>query len=220
MNANSMIMLFGMAILAMTVSTAHAEPLSILRCPAALDLTLPKEFRPIERAPEIVETLSANDARRTRYAAAFTSRTLGEDPVGGKPFIAIGSLGSTLNVQGRLKREDFDAMRETARKSKNEIPPGAQEYLNRLGEGLRRLHGPDAPIIGKAVLLAYLEPDDRSFVTVGLTSGTIRGEKVYFLSLAKLIFVQSCFAYINAAFPLGLTSFQRVSEIALELDVR
>ena len=132
MNANSMIMLFGMAILAMTVSTAHAEPLSILRCPAALDLTLPKEFRPIERAPEIVETLSANDARRTRYAAAFTSRTLGEDPVGGKPFIAIGSLGPTLNVQGRLKREDFDAMRETARKSKNEIPPGAQEYANRL----------------------------------------------------------------------------------------
>lgn len=203
---------------AVPAGTAHAEPLSIPMCPAALDLTLPKEFRPIERAPEIMEVLSANDARRTRYAAAFTSRTLGEDPLGGRPFIAIGSLGSTLNAQGKLKRKDFDAMREVVRKSKNEIPPLAQEYLNRLAEGHRRLYGTDPAISG--IILAYLEPDDHSYVQIALTSGTIHGERTYFLSLAKVIFVQSCFAFINAAFPLGLTSFQRVSEIALELDVR
>jgi hypothetical protein len=210
--------LFGAQVI--TVNAAHAEHLSIPNCPAALALTLPNEFRPIERAPGVVHTLSANPMRRTHYAVAFTSRSLGEDAVGGRPYIAIGSLGSVLNAQGRLKHSDFDSVREAARKSQNEIPPGAEKYIGRLVEGLRSLHGPDAPTIDKPVPLAYMEPDDHSFVTVGLASGTIRGDKFYSLSFAKLIFAQSCFVYVNAGFPLGLISFKRVTEIASELDIR
>lgn len=212
--------LFLFAASAITINAAHAEHLSIPNCPAALALTLPNEFRPIERAPDVLQALSANPMRRTRYAVAFTSRSLGEDVVGGRPYIAIGSLESVLNAQGRLKRSDFDSVREAARKYKNEIPPGVEKYIGRLAEGLRSLHGLDAPTIDKPVPLVYVEPDDHSFVTVGLASGTIGGDKFYSLSFAKLIFVQSCLVYVNAGFPLGLISFKRVSEIASELDVR
>ena len=198
--------IIGSSIMAMEATVTVPE------CPFPVSFELNDYWSEANRAPEIIQTLSENTARKAEYTAAWMVEQEGADPA----WVAIGTLGSLKLAQGKITVGQFEKIRSTFLAQVKNLSPEIREAVRERSDALA--HGALVPFDQpEYILFGSLngEADFAIFAVVGSRQGAA-------ISAQKHFFWDGCMAVAQFSLPFGTLTLEgveaAVSSVSLSKD--
>lgn len=174
-------------------SMAMEATVTVPGCPSPVSFELNDYWSDASQAPDIIQTLSANNARKAEYTAAWMVEQEGADPA----WVAIGTLGSLKPAQGKITAEQFEEIRSTFLAQVENLSPEIREAVRERSDALAR--GAFVPFDQPEYMLFGSLEDEHSFAVLGLVTSA----QITAISAQKHFFWNGCMAVAQFSFPLG-----------------
>lgn len=165
-------------------------------CPSTLSVGIPIGFRraqgatQVARRNKLLETLHKSPSRKARYSDVFLADWNSAEDF---PQIFVGSLGVSINRQGKYSKNEWDKIRSefysASMQKTNEI---AQHELERRSK-LSAYHVENL----KAEITSITEENPESVVMLGSSSGVAYGKQFLAYTGAKLAIAKQCIAFVS-----------------------
>jgi len=174
-------------------SMAMEATVTIPGCPSSVSFELNDYWSDAIQAPDIIQTLSANNARKAEYTEAWVVEQEGASPA----WVAIGTLGSLKPAQGNITIGQFEELRSAFLAQVENLSPELRRAVQERSDALAR--GALVPFdLPEHMLFGSLE-DEQSFAVLGL----VNSPQITSISAQKHFFWNGCMAVAQFSFPLG-----------------
>ena len=185
------ILLFGFVI--GSSSMAMEAAVTVPGCPSPVAFELNNYWSDAKQAPDIIQTLSANKARKAEYTAAWIVEQEGAGPA----WVAIGALGSLKPAQGKITFKQFEEIRSTFLAQVENLSPEIREAVRERSDALAR--GALVPFDQPEYMLFGSLNGEADFAILGAVSS----RQGAFVSASKHFFWNGCMAVAQFSVPLG-----------------
>lgn len=179
-------------------SLAMEATVTVPGCPSPVPFEMNDYWSDARQAPDIIQTLSANNARKAEYTAAWMVEQERSDPA----WVAIGTLGSLKPAQGKITIGQFEEIRSTFLARVENLSPELRDAVQERSDALAR--GALVPFDQPEYMLFGSLEDEQSFAVLSL----VTSPQITVISAQKHFFWNGCMAVAQFSFPLGSLSLE------------
>ena len=179
-------------------SMALEATVTVPGCPYAVSFDLSNYWSDANQAPDIIQILSANKARKAEYTAAWMVEQEGADPA----WVAIGTLGSLKPAQGKITVGQFEGIRSTFLAQVETLSPEIRDAVRERSDALAR--GALVPFDQPEYMLFGSLNGEADFTILGFV-GTPRGAAI---SAQKHFFWDGCMVVAQFSIPFGTLTLE------------
>ncbi|WP_157440923.1 hypothetical protein [Aestuariivita boseongensis] len=139
---------------------AMEETVTVPGCPSPVPFEMNDYWSDASQAPDIIQNLSANNARKAEYTAAWMVEQERSDPA----WVAIGTLGSLKAAQGKITIGQFEEIRSTFLAQVENLSPEIRDAVRERSDALAR--GALVPFDQPEYMLFGSLEDEQSFAVL------------------------------------------------------
>ena len=179
-------------------SMAMEAAVTVPGCPSPVSFELNDYWSDAIQAPDIIQTLSENTARKAEYTAAWMVEQEGAGPA----WVAIGTLGSLKPAQGKITVEQFEEIRSAFLAQVEDLSPEVREAVRERSEALAR--GALAPFDHPEYMLIGSLRGEADYAILSVVSSP-EGAAI---SAQKHFFWDGCMAVAQFSVPFGTLTLE------------